>query len=232
MDSNTQFWIIKNGEMHGPFTLDELKSAQITPSTKIWYKDLKEWTAIENTPTATLLFPESGIAAEPKEETSPAPEEKQADEEPVNARQEDDKHTVNPPLFNRESYEAAQRIATIPPTPAQPRGCSQAEIDEAYRQGYKKGLDEGKMLDKDTDTSKCPPTNLVWAIVSTILCCLPVGVVAIVYASKVSGYYYRNEFVKAKKASDRALYWSLASFITWMVTYPIISALSVLTGLF
>ena len=32
-----------------------------------------------------------------------------------------------------------------------------------------------------------PESYLVWAILSTVCCCLPFGVVSIVYASKVDG---------------------------------------------
>ncbi len=34
-----------------------------------------------------------------------------------------------------------------------------------------------------------PSSNMVWAILTTIFCCLPFGIVAIVYASKVDGMW-------------------------------------------
>ena len=34
-----------------------------------------------------------------------------------------------------------------------------------------------------------PPNNLVWAILSTLFCCLPLGIVSIVYAAQVNGKY-------------------------------------------
>ena len=223
---DTQYWIIRDGEMHGPFTIEELKTLEITPKTKIWYKDLKEWTAASETPVFPLIQPKnddqtiSSGCITPQPNTDGGKSENQA--EPQEA-------TMSaPPAFNRENYESQRQHATIPPfiPPVHP------QTEEAFLRGYRKGLEEGKMLDKETDISKCPPTNLVWAILSTILCCLPVGIVAIVYASKVSNYFYSNNYLKAKKASDRALYWSLASMIVWMVTQPILSALSLLMGNF
>jgi hypothetical protein len=31
----------------------------------------------------------------------------------------------------------------------------------------------------------CPDTNLVWAILCTVLCCLPLGIVSIIKATSV-----------------------------------------------
>ena len=39
-----QYWIIRNGESLGPFTMDELRGMGITPDTKVWFVDLKDWT--------------------------------------------------------------------------------------------------------------------------------------------------------------------------------------------
>ena len=49
-----------------------------------------------------------------------------------------------------------------------------------------------------------PDNNLVWAILSTILCCLPLGIVSIVYAAKVDGLYASGDYAGAKDASDKA----------------------------
>lgn len=49
-----------------------------------------------------------------------------------------------------------------------------------------------------------PETNMVWAILCTLLCCLPLGIVAIVNASKVDGLYLAGNYEAAKQASDNA----------------------------
>lgn len=199
-----QYWIIENGESKGPFSLEELKAQNISPQTKIWHKGLENWTPLNELPLLHDIFP-------PIEET------------PDNATQDR--------ITNEACVKEMQPPAYVPPVipPQRPHNfplSMEERMFNAYRQGYEKGLEEGKQLDKDTDTGKCPPTNLVWAILSTVLCCLPLGIVAIVYASKVTNLYYQGEFLKAQKASDRALYWSLASLITHLVTYPILSTLS------
>lgn len=217
--------------MDGPFTFDELKSLDTNPSTKIWYKELKEWTEIASTPVFQLIFDNCKESTEtqdaPVSHTEIPYRNEEIPEEQDSAEYTGKETPINlPPVFNRDEY-MSQKYQT-PQT--QPHINPQEAFENAFIQGYHKGLEEGKQLGKETDTSKCPPTNLVWAILSTILCCLPIGVVAIVYASKVSNHFYNNNYLKAKKASDRALYWSLASMIVWMVTQPILSALSLLFG--
>lgn len=67
----------------------------------------------------------------------------------------------------------------------------------------------------------CPPTNLVWAILSTIMCFTIFGVIAIVYAAKVSSRYRIGDIATAKKFSNRAAMWSILSITIGVVTAPI-----------
>ena len=55
----------------------------------------------------------------------------------------------------------------------------------------------------------CPDSNLVWAILSTILCCLPLGIVAIVKAASVEKLWYSGRQEEAIKASEDAKKFSL-----------------------
>ncbi len=72
-----------------------------------------------------------------------------------------------------------------------------------------------------------PDTYLVWAILSTILCCLPFGVVSIVYAAKVDSLYYAEHYVEANEASNKAKNWAIASICTslglWLLYIIIIA---------
>ena len=56
------------------------------------------------------------------------------------------------------------------------------------------------------------PSNLVWAILSTLCCCLPLGIVSIVYASKVEGYVFAGDIETAKENSKKAAMWAWISF--------------------
>ena len=56
------------------------------------------------------------------------------------------------------------------------------------------------------------PNNLVWAILATICCCPPTGIVAIVYAAQVNGKVAAGDFAGARKASKNAQSWAWVSF--------------------
>ena len=49
-----------------------------------------------------------------------------------------------------------------------------------------------------------PDNYLVWAILCTILCCLPLGIVSIIYSSKVDGLYNCGDYAGAEDASQKA----------------------------
>lgn len=60
---------------------------------------------------------------------------------------------------------------------------------------------------------KMPPSYLVWAVVMTVLCCLPAGIVAIIFSSQVSSKYYSGDIEGATRASERAQIWIIISFV-------------------
>lgn len=59
-----------------------------------------------------------------------------------------------------------------------------------------------------------PGNFLVLAILSTIFCCLPFGVVGIVYASKVDSLWYAGKYDEAKEAAKKAKTWTWISIGT------------------
>jgi hypothetical protein len=56
------------------------------------------------------------------------------------------------------------------------------------------------------------PTYLVHAILATLLCCLPFGIVAIVYAARVGTMQAVGDYDAATRASDQARMWCWISF--------------------
>lgn len=49
-----------------------------------------------------------------------------------------------------------------------------------------------------------PPSHMVWAILITCLCCIPLGACAIAKASSVDGHYYAGRYSAAVQASRAA----------------------------
>lgn len=55
------------------------------------------------------------------------------------------------------------------------------------------------------------PNYLVFAILSTVFCCLPSGIAAIVYAAQVNGKLQAGDLAGAQAASRNAKLWCLIS---------------------
>ena len=71
----------------------------------------------------------------------------------------------------------------------------------------------------DPDPDPKPSSFLAWSIVATILCCLPFGVVSIVYASKVDTLWNAKDFTGARDAAHKAKVWFWWSFGIGLVAY-------------
>lgn len=71
----------------------------------------------------------------------------------------------------------------------------------------------------------CPPTNLVWAIIATVLCCIPAGIVAIYYSLKVTNKYREGDIEGAKRASETGAWWCIAAIVLGIILLPLQSAL-------
>jgi hypothetical protein len=62
-----------------------------------------------------------------------------------------------------------------------------------------------------------PDNYLVWAILCTVMCCLPLGIVSIVYSTRVSGLWSQGRYAEAQAASDNAKKWAIISAIVGAV---------------
>lgn len=54
-----------------------------------------------------------------------------------------------------------------------------------------------------------PDNNLVWAILCTVMCCLPLGIVAIIKSTKVKELWAQGDHAGAQKAADDAKKYSI-----------------------
>jgi heme/copper-type cytochrome/quinol oxidase subunit 2 len=69
------------------------------------------------------------------------------------------------------------------------------------------------MNDQQVQQPQMPPPNyLVWAILTTVLCCLPFGIVSIVFASQVNSKWAAGDYDGAKNSSKNAKTWAWVSF--------------------
>lgn len=74
-------------------------------------------------------------------------------------------------------------------------------------------------LNQNTPGMPKPPSYLVWAILTTVLCCLPFGIVGIVFAAKVDTAWYAGCYDQACNYSKKAGGWTLAAGLTGLAFY-------------
>lgn len=78
------------------------------------------------------------------------------------------------------------------------------------------------------DMPEMPNSYLAWAVVMTVLCCLPAGVVAIIFSSQVNSKYYAGDYEGARQASERAQIWIIVSFVLGVMANTLYVPLSLL----
>ena len=76
-----------------------------------------------------------------------------------------------------------------------------------------------------------PDNYLVWAILSTIFCCLPLGIVSIVYASKVDSQYSSGDYAGAQNSSNKAKNFAIWAAISIVIIIIVAAFLGILGDL-
>lgn len=75
------------------------------------------------------------------------------------------------------------------------------------------------------------PNHLVKAIISTLCCCLPFGIVAIVFAAQVNGKLDAGDYAGAQKSSDQASFWGNLSIGIGLALNIIIIVIQVIAAM-
>lgn len=70
-----------------------------------------------------------------------------------------------------------------------------------------------------------PPNYLVWAILSTVLCCLPLGIASIVFAAQVNSKWAMGDVAGAQSSSDKA-----KKFAIWAAVVGVVGGILYLIG--
>ena len=68
-----------------------------------------------------------------------------------------------------------------------------------------------------TTNAQRPNDLLVWSILSTIFCCLPTGIVAIVYSSRVNSLWDLGRHNEAIDAARKAKTWNIVGLVIGLV---------------
>ncbi len=227
-----QYWINNNGVQAGPVSLDELKNMQITPDTYVWRSGMDDWEKIGDVPELRDMLAGKAPLIEPVPEITPepevvAPEPVETLEEPdieVEFLEDDDDVTVAGDFSDDEDEQYPSYAEIQTPAAAVYSGPEQAPAAGFPGQQYAAAQPVTPPCDEE-----CPPTNLVWGIITTVLCCSLVGLIAIVLSVMVKPAYNRGDLAKAKRLSEWSAWLCIASIILGLISAPIYMAFSSLS---
>lgn len=102
-------------------------------------------------------------------------------------------------------------LSAVPPVPPVPPASGQNNHSQPGIPPHPGGSFVNQTFQQQYAMAAKPDNYMVWAILSTLLCCLPLGFVSILYAGKVNDYWNNGRYVEAKDASDKARMWAMIS---------------------
>ena len=198
-----KYWIYINEEKKGPYSIDQLKVMTIPPTTLVWRDGMDTWVNANEIPELSSLY-----LRPPKYEEEPLVEEEDASQMPINELNEGS---------NEVSEDEPQEVAceVVPPMFDQ-SNCNENSDCENCKYRIKE------------EQKECPPSYLVWAILSTFCCCQLFGIIAIIYAAKVQPKFNSGDYEGAAKYSERAALWIILSFVCGLALSPLQSLLTAL----
>ena len=135
------------------------------------------------------------------------------------------------PVLEVELAQAAGQVAELQPLfvaqpapqPA-PQPAYQQPAQPAYQQpqpAYQQPQPQPAYQQPAAGAPAKPDNYLVWAILSTICCCLVTGIISIVYSTKVDGLYAAGQYAEAQAAAKSAKNWALggaiAAAVIWLL---------------
>ena len=207
-----QYYFVKDGQRVGPISPEEFALNGVTGETLVWTQGMTDWKAASTIPELAAYLSMAPVPPhyEPESQQKMANDWEHADA-PV------------PPHYEPESQPQPQ---------PQPQPQSYGYGQGGYNQGgYNQGGYGGQMYGAAGQPYTPPPgNNMVWAILSTLFCCLPFGIVSIVYASKVDNLWAMGNQQGALDAKRKSKNWAIASAVSSLVVIILYVILLVVLG--
>ena len=200
-----KYWVIIANRQQGPYELEDLKLLPLTPNTPVWHEGLPQWVpAVQVKEVMDILNAEEQQQAENTAE-NPTDAEENFDNSAEQATEENGNQGNENDSANAGNY-------------------SYSFVNAGYQNA---GSNAQRRMDTLHEGQR-PDSYLAWAIIVTILCCLPCGIVSIIYATMVNSRFDRGDVEGAKKASETAQMWIILSITLGLLVMPIQVALQLL----
>lgn len=190
----TKYWVNIDGIQSGPISRDELANIDFNPEvTYVWHEELDDWQRIDRlSEFADIVAAKQKAAAE-------------------HSAQSENSESAESSEHSEES-EHSESSVTPPPVP-QPPVPQPPELQPA--------MPQPPMPQPPVAPEAEAPTNLVWAVIATVMCCQITGVIAIVYGAMTSSANSAGNYEKARRYSDIAQIWVMVSIVLGLIYMPI-----------
>lgn len=193
-----KYYAMIDGRQQGPFSLEELPSAGVRPSTYIWCKGMPDWQkAEENADVCRLFRNHLYDVMHPSQTIQPVSD--------ATNGVSDDKWKVRPD---------------------EPHGPYPSRFDGFLQQAGEEPLPTLEDIEKQKDKSVPPPSMVGYAWLVTIFCCVPTGIVALVFAYKSKKSWKNGDNTLSHEYGRRARMWTGISFFLGLIGYGLFLALS------
>lgn len=195
----TKYWVNIDGIQSGPISRDELANIDFNPEvTYVWHEELDDWQRIDRLSEFADIVAAKQKAAAEHSEHSESSESAESSE-------------------HSEESEHSESSVTPPPVP-QPPVPQPPELQHAMPQPP---MPQPPMPQPPVAPEAEAPTNLVWAVIATVMCCQITGVIAIVYGAMTSSANSAGNYEKARRYSDIAQIWVMVSIVLGLIYMPI-----------
>jgi hypothetical protein len=85
-------------------------------------------------------------------------------------------------------------------------------------------------MEENTSFVPKPDSHLGLAIFTTICCCLPFGIIAILKANKVGEFYMMKQYEAANQASNEAKQWCVYGIVSFFIIDAIWTIVCLVSG--
>lgn len=192
----TKYYAMIDGEQKGPFALEDLPGAGVRPSTYIWCKGMPDWQKAEENAEVCRLFRNHLY---------------------------DVMHPGNAQIQDSQAVTPDDRWKV---KPDEPSGPYPSRFDKYLQETGNDPLPTLEEIEAQKDTSN-PPVNMVgYAWLVTFFCCVPTGIVALVFAYKSKKAWKNGNNTLSHDYCRSAKMWTGISFFLGLIGYGAFLALS------
>ncbi len=236
-----KYYVVETYQRKGPYNIEELKAYGITKDSIIWCFEYDAPKPAGEIPELAEIF----VTPPQKEEQKPQEPEKNEIEEPIDSpeKQIDENVPPPPPTPPQDNLPPKTPEHPTPPTPPdspvsppEQKAEPEKKINQektitpppppppVIKQQEQKKPTEYKQFKTYTSpnykpTEPMPPTYLVLSIITTLFCCLVLGIIGIIFSSQVKQKYEAGDINGSKSASKTALILNIIAITVGIIAY-------------